>query len=75
MSGHWSVPPIWDARSLRLNFEINLESYDAILAAELLDCIERKLEGAHEVTLDEVNGRKLHRPVLNGAAQLFNPFL
>jgi cardiolipin synthase len=65
----------WDARSLRLNFEINLESYDTMLAAELLDCIEQKLEYAHEVTLEEVNQRKVDRRVIDGAARLFNPFL
>jgi cardiolipin synthase len=65
----------WDARSLRLNFEINLEAYDESLSKELLASIERKLRHAREVTLDEVNGRQWYRRVLDGTARLFNPFL
>lgn len=65
----------WDARSLRLNFEINLESYDVEFAKKLLNSVQRKLEKAHEVTFEEVNSRILSRRVLDGIARLFNPFL
>lgn len=65
----------WDARSLRLNFEINLETYDEGVAKELLQCVQRKLADAREVTMDEVNRRTPLRRLLDGTARLFNPFL
>ncbi len=40
----------WDPRSLRLNFEYNLECYDIELARRLEKLIESKRAGGHEVT-------------------------
>ena len=53
VDGHWVLlgSANWDARSLRLNFELNLECYGHDLAGELETVIQRKLHGAHEVTL------------------------
>ena len=65
----------WDARSLRLNFEVNLEAYDETLAGELVDTLRRKLVHSREVSLEEVNGRSGLRRFLDGTARLFNPFL
>lgn len=65
----------WDARSLRLNFEINLEAYDTPLATGLIAMIEARLAAGHEVTSDEVNARRLPTRLLDGVARLFNPFL
>ena len=48
----------WDARSLRLNFEFNVECYDVDLARRLEGVLEKKRAAAHEVTLGEV-GRPL----------------
>jgi hypothetical protein len=36
----------WDPRSLRLNFEFNVEAYDPLLAAELNDLIDQKIATA-----------------------------
>src|SRR5207244_776929 len=44
----------WDPRSLRLNFEYNLECYDIELAARLERLVEAKQKAAHRVTLQEV---------------------
>ncbi len=65
----------WDARSLRLNFEINLEAYDAPLARQLIASVKCKLASAHEVTVADVNARRLPVRLLDGVARLFNPFL
>ena len=65
----------WDARSLRLNYEINLEAYDPTFARQLVQHLETKLAAAHEVTLAEVNARPLPVRLLDGVARLFNPFL
>ncbi len=65
----------WDARSLRLNFEINLEAYDSTFARQLIQHLETKLAAAQEVTLAKVNARPLPVRLLDGVARLFNPFL
>lgn len=65
----------WDARSLRLNFEINVEAYDPELARQLVALTGHKLAAGREVTLAEVNARPLPVRLLDGVARLFNPFL
>lgn len=77
VDGAWSFigSANWDARSLRLNFEFNIEVFDAGLAARLEAILDRRLAGAHEVTLDEVNGRSLPAKVRDGVARLFSPYL
>lgn len=65
----------WDARSLRLNFEFNLECYDAELAGKLGKIFAEKKEGAHEVTLAEVDVRPLPVRLLDGTARLLSPYL
>jgi cardiolipin synthase len=65
----------WDARSLRLNFEINLECVDRRLAGTLVALVGKKLEAAHEVSLREVNSRRVGVRLIDGVARLFNPFL
>jgi len=65
----------WDARSLRLNFEYNLECYDADLACRVADLIESKRRHAHLVTLDENNNRPLPGKLRDGIARLLTPYL
>jgi cardiolipin synthase len=65
----------WDARSLRLNFEYNLECYDPALVGRMDALIESKRTGAREVTLAEVNGRGLPLRFLDGVARLLSPYL
>ena len=65
----------WDARSLRLNFEYNVECYDQNLAQELNKLIQAKLRDAHEVTLDEVDARGLVARLRDGIARLATPYL
>lgn len=65
----------WDARSLRLNFEFNLECYDAELAQRLDQWVETKRKGAHPVTKEEVDGRPLPARLRDGIARLLTPYL
>jgi cardiolipin synthase len=49
----------WDARSLRLNFELNVECYGPEFAGELRELIQKKLAQARRVTLEEMDNRPL----------------
>jgi cardiolipin synthase len=77
VDSHWVLlgSANWDARSLQLNFELNLECYGHGLAGEMEAVIQRKLQGAQEVTLTEVSGRSLATKLRDAAARLFAPYL
>jgi cardiolipin synthase len=65
----------WDARSLRLNFEVNVECYDPALAEALNRILDEKLATAHPVTLAEMDARPLPIRLRDGVARLFSPYL
>jgi cardiolipin synthase len=65
----------WDTRSLRLNFEFNVECYDVELATKLHKWIAKKLAIAHRVTLEEINNRSLPIRLRDGIARLLTPYL
>ncbi len=65
----------WDARSLRLNFEYNLECYDVELAQIIEKLIQEKRHTAHRVTLQEVDSRTLPGRLRDGVARLLTPYL
>ena len=77
VDGHWVLfgSANWDARSLRLNFELNVECYGRDFANEMELLIQQKLRGAHEVTLAEVDGRLLPAKLRDAIARLFSPYL
>jgi len=64
-----------DTRSMRLNFEFNVESYDRDLAGVVARHIDGKREGARRVTLKDVDGRPLAIRLRDGVARLFSPYL
>jgi cardiolipin synthase len=64
-----------DPRSLRLNFEFNVECYCREMAATLEKRIEEKIGKASEVTLKKVDGRRLGVKLRDGLARLFTPYL
>ena len=74
---HWVMfgSTNWDARSLRLNFEFNVECYDPQLAGAVEPLIDAKRKTARPVTLAEVNGRPLPVRLRDGVARLFSPYL
>ncbi|HUE73613.1 MAG TPA: cardiolipin synthase [Pirellulaceae bacterium] len=65
----------WDPRSLRLNFEFNLECYDRELAGKLREFIDRKRAQSKQITLAEVDGRPLAIRLRDGIARLATPYL
>jgi cardiolipin synthase len=65
----------WDARSLRLNFEYNLECYDLELARRLEELVAARQQAAHRVTLAEVDSRPLPARLRDGIARLLTPYL
>lgn len=77
VDGQWSLigSANWDPRSLRLNFELNLECYDRDLAARLDAIVEARLQGATPVTLADVDSRPLAVKLRDGIARLFTPYL
>lgn len=64
-----------DPRSLRLNFEFNVECYAPQVAREIADLIRQKIATAHQVTLAEVDGRSLPIKLRDGLARLATPYL
>jgi cardiolipin synthase len=65
----------WDARSLRLNFEYNLECYDVELVRRLEGIVEAKRQKALPITLKDVDGRPLPARLQDGLARLLTPYL
>jgi cardiolipin synthase len=65
----------WDPRSLRLNFEFNVECYDAELARQLSAWFDGKKSMARQVSLEEVDARGFPTRLRDGVARLFTPFL
>ena len=77
VDGHWVLlgSANWDARSLRLNFELNVECYGREFAQRMESVIEQKLHHAREVTLAEADGRTLPAKLRDAIARLFSPYL
>ena len=77
VDGHWVLlgSANWDARSLRLNFEMNVECYGRAFGAEMEKIIAGKIVGAREVTLAEVDARILPAKLRDAIARLFSPYL
>jgi cardiolipin synthase len=65
----------WDPRSLRLNFEFNVEVYDAELARSVGEIFASKRASARRVTLEEMDGRPVPVRLRDGIARLFSPLL
>ncbi len=64
-----------DPRSLRLNFEFNLEGYNREFASELEAIFSRRRDAAAEVTLGALRDRPLPVHLRDGLARLLMPFL
>jgi cardiolipin synthase len=77
VDGAWTLlgSANWDARSLRLNFELNVECYSIELGAHMEGLFQGRLKAARQVTLDEINSRSLPVKLRDGVARLFAPFL
>ena len=65
----------WDSRSLRLNFEFNVESYDPAFASDMDAWVSSKIASAREITLANVDARSFPIRLRDGLARLFAPHL
>jgi len=65
----------WDERSMRLNFEFNVESYDESLCQHMDKHVAQIISKSTKRTLADVDGRSLPIRVRDGIARLFAPYL
>ncbi|MDY6941825.1 MAG: cardiolipin synthase [Pseudomonadota bacterium] len=65
----------WDPRSLRLNFEYNVEFYDRELAHQLDSLVVERIATATPCTLETVDNRALPVKLRDGIARLATPIL
>jgi cardiolipin synthase len=77
VDGAWTLlgSANWDARSLRLNFELNVECYSVELGARLEGLVQARIAGARRYTLVEDGQRSLTVRMRDGVARLFAPYL
>ena len=64
-----------DPRSLRLNYEVGVEVYDAEFANKLNEYVQNILQTCRQLTLEEVDNRALSTKIRDGVAWLFSPYL
>jgi cardiolipin synthase len=65
----------WDPRSLRLNFEFNVEAYDEVFAQEAEREVWRKVHASRRLTIEEVDAWSWPARIRNGIAWLGSPYL
>jgi cardiolipin synthase len=77
VDGNWSLvgSANWDPRSLRLNFEYNVECYSIELAAQLETLLDQKIASGRRMTLADLEGRPLPLRLRDGIARLAQPYL
>lgn len=77
VDGLWSLigSTNWDSRSLRLNFEFNIECYSHQLASVLHELMDAKRIGARQITLEEVDSRPFPIQLRDGLSRLLTPYL
>jgi cardiolipin synthase len=64
-----------DPRSLRLNFEFNLEVYDKKFAAEMTRHFDEVREHSTRITLKKIQKRPIPVKLRDGFCKLFSPYL
>jgi len=77
VDGLWSLvgSANLDPRSLRLNFELNMEVYDRKLAGLLEGHFLEVRSHSREITLEEMDGRPIREKLRDSAAKLLSPYL
>ncbi|WP_428715000.1 hypothetical protein [Thermomonas hydrothermalis] len=65
----------WDARSLRLNFEFNVEVYDTALSTRLESLFDAARDASGEISAMALRARPLAIRLRDGVARLFTPIL
>ncbi|MBW2732860.1 MAG: PLDc N-terminal domain-containing protein [Deltaproteobacteria bacterium] len=74
---HWVLfgSSNWDPRSLRLNFELNVEVYDRNLARELTGMLDERIISARRLEIAELEARSVWVRLRDGVARLAAPYL
>jgi cardiolipin synthase A/B len=77
VDAHWTFlgSGNWDARSLRLNFEFNVESYCRRLGRRMDELIVERRAASRPIGLADVNARPPAVKLRDGIARLFAPLL
>lgn len=77
VDGAWTLigSANWDARSLRLNFELGLEVYSIEFGARMEGLAQARIGAARRVSLAQVDARPVPVKLRDGIARLFAPFL
>ncbi|MFB3111050.1 MAG: phospholipase D-like domain-containing protein, partial [Gemmatimonadales bacterium] len=65
----------WDPRSLRLNFEFNVECYGTDFVSKLDRFVDGKIRECQEVTQEQMDARALPVKLRDGVARLMKPYL
>ena len=65
----------WDPRSLRLNFELDLECYDPELASRVEALAQERIRRSRRITVADVDARRLPTKLRDGMARLLSPYL
>ena len=64
-----------DPRSLRLNFELNVEAYDQDLVDRLMEYVDQQIKESTRITMDDLEQRSLPVKIRDATAWLFSPYL
>ena len=77
VDGGWSLigSANWDPRSLRLNFEYDVECYSTALASRLEALLDAKIASGRRITRADLDGRPLPVRLRDGVARLAQPYL
>jgi cardiolipin synthase len=77
VDGHWALvgSANWDSRSLRLNFEFNVECYHPETVEKMEEILLDKIEQSKEITLESLNGRSIPVKLRDGLMRLATPYL
>lgn len=65
----------WDDRSIRLNFELNLELHHRALTNELHQLVDAKRDKGRRITLSELQSLSLFHRIRSSLVRLFAPYL
>lgn len=77
IDGQWSFfgSSNWDTRSMRLNFELNVEVSDEAFTRALDSLIDDRCRSARPITLEIMDARSIPVRLRDGIARLFSPYL
>ncbi|WP_262693565.1 phospholipase D-like domain-containing protein [Kordiimonas aquimaris] len=65
----------WDARSLKLNFEFNVECYDPDLGQQMCNWVKPRFDKARQVTVNDLKNRPRSHRIFGRIMWLASPYL